>query len=129
MKAKIAQSNVKCMNPDFSKEEYRKKNTVEKRLYIKRTPPVIPLAEGEIWEHPEAYKLVELGMATPADDECKDAANMSDEKIQEALSAYRKLSRGMSTGVKKYDVEAEDVELDDEFNELLEDGEYIVSTD
>ena len=68
-------------------------------------------------------------MATPADDECKDAVNMSDEKIHEALSAYRKLSRGMGTGVKKYDVEAEDVELDDEFNELLEDGEYIVSTD
>ena len=128
MKAKIAQSNVKCMNPDFSKEEYRKKNTVEKRLYIKHTPPVIPLAEGEIWEHPEAFKLVELGIATPADDECRDACNMSDEQISTAIRAYSKLSRGAGTGMKKFDADPEE-DLVDEFHELLEEEDDIVSTD
>lgn len=128
MKAKIAQSNVRCMNPEFDKKKFRGMNLVEKRLYMKRTPQVIPLAEGEIWEHPEAFKLVELGIATPADDECRDAANMSDEQISTAIRAYSKLSRGAGTGMKKFDADPEE-ELVDEFHELLEEEDDIVSTD
>lgn len=129
MKAKIVQDKVRQLNPEFNKKKFRGMNPVEKRLYAKRTPPVIPLPKGEIWDHPEAFKLVELGIAVPEDNECREAAAMSDEQIAEATAAYRKLSRGAGTGIGKYDAQPEEIELDDEFNALLEEENDIVSTD
>lgn len=129
MKAKIAHSNISRLNPDFDKEKYRGLDKLQRRFYLRKTPRTVLHPLGDIVDHPEAYKLVELGIATPEDDECREAAGLSDEQIEVRLKAYSKLSRGMGTGIKKHDAEPEHDELDDEFNELLEEDDDLVSTD
>lgn len=129
MKAKIAHSNISRLNPDFDKEKYRGLDKLQRRFYLRKTPRTVLHPLGDIVDHPEAYKLVELGIATPEDDDCREAAGLSDEQIQVRLAAYKKLSRGMGTGIKKHDAEPEETELDDEFYDLLEEEDEIVSTD
>lgn len=129
MKAKIAHSNITRLNPEFNKDEFRRLDKLGRRFYLRKTPRTVLHPLGDIVDHPEAYKLVELGMATPEDDECREAAGLSDENIRERIERYKKLSRGMGTGIKKHDAEPEESELDDEFNDLLEEEEDIVSTD
>lgn len=51
--------------------------------------------EGAIVDHPDSYRLVQMGLAIPADDECKDRANMSPEMIESAGFAYERLRRGI----------------------------------
>lgn len=130
MKAKIAHNNITRFNPEFDREKYRSlPGSLQRRLYLRKTPRTILHPLGDIVDHPEAYKLVELGMATPDDEECREAVGLSDEKIQHRIALYRKLSRGMATGKKLYDAEPEETEMDEEFNNLLEEEDDIVSTD
>lgn len=129
MKAKIAHRNIKKLNPDFDKKKWNSLKGAAKKLYARNTPRVIPQPYGEIVDHPDAYVLVLHGIATPEDDECREVCNLTDEEIQEKIHKYSLLSRGMGTGMKKYDVQPEESELDDEFNELLEEEDDIVSTD
>lgn len=124
MKAKIAHRNIDKLNPEFKIEEYRRlKTKAEKRLYVQKHPRVIRHKYGEIVDHPEAFLLVLNGMATPEDDECREVCNLTDEEIQIKLHAYYKLSRGMATGLKKYDADPEASEAEDEYNALFEDDD------
>ena len=51
--------------------------------------------KGAVLEHPESFRLVQMGKAIPADDECKDRANMSPVMIENAKFAYERLQRGI----------------------------------
>ena len=51
--------------------------------------------KGVILDHPEAFRLVQMGIAIPADDECKDRANMNPEMLENAAFAYERLQRGI----------------------------------
>jgi hypothetical protein len=46
-------------------------------------------------EHPEAYKLVQMGCAEAVDDECRVAAGMSPEAWQRANHAYPRTAAGV----------------------------------
>lgn len=50
---------------------------------------------GTTREHPDAWKLVRLGAAVPADEECEKAANMSPEQMSAAQHAQIRATKGI----------------------------------
>lgn len=50
---------------------------------------------GTIIDHPQAAILVQMGVAEPVDEECREACNMTDEQIEAAKAAYPKLQAGI----------------------------------
>ena len=58
---------------------------------------------GTVIDHPQAWLLVRLGRAIPADDECRRAAAMTDEQMQEAQDFHERLCQGRATGDPLYD--------------------------
>lgn len=51
--------------------------------------------KGAVWEHPDVYWQVRQGTAIPVDEECRDAAGMSEEAMQRAQAAYERTNRGI----------------------------------
>lgn len=66
---------------------------------------------------PNCFRLVQMGIAEPSDDECRDRAGMTPEKMELASEAYDRLIKGQSTGDPRYDTLAspEDDEIPDPF--------------
>lgn len=52
--------------------------------------------KGTIIDHPDAWKLVKLGQAEPADEECEKRADMTPEQIEAAFAAQQKLLDGQA---------------------------------
>mgnify|MGYP003334331511 FL=1 len=52
-----------------------------------------PIPVGTVTEHPDCYMLVQMGVCEPVDDECRQRADMTDEQMQAAQDAYRKLMK------------------------------------
>lgn len=50
---------------------------------------------GTLIDHPEAYRLVQMGVALPADDECEQKAAMTEERLAAARHAYERTSKGI----------------------------------
>lgn len=50
---------------------------------------------GEVIEEPNVYLLVRQGVAEPADEECRKAANMTPAAFAAAKKAYEKTSKGI----------------------------------
>ena len=50
---------------------------------------------GTVIEHPDAYKLVRLGCAVPADNECYFRANMTQRQMAVAQHAQRRTAAGI----------------------------------
>ncbi len=50
---------------------------------------------GTVIEHPQAFRLVQNGVAEPADEECKIRANMSAEKFALARRNYPAVAKGI----------------------------------
>lgn len=49
---------------------------------------------GTVIEHPDAYKLVRLGVATAADEECERKAGMTPQRMAAAVEYMDKLESG-----------------------------------
>ena len=54
---------------------------------------IIP--NGTVIDHPDCFKLVQFGVAIPADDECRAKANCTEGQMQAAQAAYEKVERGI----------------------------------
>jgi len=50
---------------------------------------------GTVKDGPDVWKLVRMGMAEPADDECEKAANMTPLKMARAQHAQRRTAAGI----------------------------------
>lgn len=61
----------------------------------KGKPLWVTAPAGTEIEHPDAYVLVKMGVAVPSDDECKKAANMTDEEIRKAAARYNLIDKGL----------------------------------
>lgn len=48
-----------------------------------------------IIDHPQAFRLVQQGVALPADEECKTAARRNEEQLTASQMAYERVSRGI----------------------------------
>jgi len=51
---------------------------------------------GTVLESPDAFRLVQMGNAEPADDECRERANMTSEEMQAAQEHQEALVRGIA---------------------------------
>jgi len=58
---------------------------------------------GTVIDHPDCWKLVRNGHAEPADDECKQKANMTADDIEAAKAHFHKLAMGRASGMKQHD--------------------------
>jgi len=54
------------------------------------------LPVGTIREGPQAFRLVQCGVAKPADEECRKRAGMTDDEIQAAHDAYPAIEKGIT---------------------------------
>lgn len=50
---------------------------------------------GKVIDRPDAYRLVELGVADPEDEECRKRAGMSSEQIRAAKYAAKRTALGV----------------------------------
>jgi hypothetical protein len=50
---------------------------------------------GTLINHPDAYRLVQMGVAEPADAECAEASSMTPEKFKQAEYEYERRDRGI----------------------------------
>lgn len=57
-------------------------------------PNIIKPAGTEI-EHLDCWRLVQMGVAVPADDECRKKADRTPDQMEAAQVAYERLSRGI----------------------------------
>jgi len=68
-------------------------------LAMNRTPDAADgrslLPAGEIIEHPDAFRLVQIGCAEPADDECATSHGMTAEQLAAARHAYVRTAAGI----------------------------------
>lgn len=55
-----------------------------------------PFYEAEhVIDHPKAYRLVQQGVAVPADKECEEKARMTQAALDHAIWAYERTTRGI----------------------------------
>lgn len=78
-----------------------------------RVPFTIMFPTGTEIEHPDAWRLVRMGVADPVDDECREAAGLTPEQIAERQARYEKLEAGRATGDPKFDAPTDTAEEDD----------------
>lgn len=91
MKSEFVRDDQECTarDPDESQtvvKQIKRNGKLVKRRFWK---------QGGIVDHPKAYRLVQMGVAVPADEECKEAANMSPEQMKEAQHGAERLIRGI----------------------------------
>lgn len=55
--------------------------------------------KGTIIDHPDAWKLVRLGVAEPADVECRKKAGMTPAKTEAAIAFQRKAKQGIQDAI------------------------------
>lgn len=67
----------------------------EEVLEFKRTRRMPTFPAGHVLENPDAYKLVQMGVAEPADKECENAVGMTAEELQQARRAYERTDKGI----------------------------------
>lgn len=53
--------------------------------------------QGRVIDHPHAYRLVQQGVAVPADAECEARARMTNAKMDAAIKAYDRLDKGIAS--------------------------------
>ena len=74
-------------------------------------------------ECPKAWRLVLMGMAVPADEECQKATGYTPELWQKWNREYRRIMSGRATGDERYDApapEGSETELIDQPEEEIE---------
>ena len=121
MKAKIVHHNITRINPAFSKTVYQSlKPGLQQMMYVRNTPRVIPQTYGDVIEHEDSYLLVLMGMATPVDDECIEAAGLAQSQIDEKIIAYAKQSKASQTGISALDADPEEEDEEGENDELFD---------
>jgi len=50
---------------------------------------------GTLYDHPDCFRLVQMGVADPADEECRNAAGLNPEQLATAQHAAKRLAAGI----------------------------------
>ena len=93
MKAKLIRDDIEA-----SETAAKDAKGIEVRE-VRRNGETVPVrfwTKGATIEHPDAYRLVQMGIAEPADDECKEKANRTEEQLKAARYAYERQVRGIA---------------------------------
>ncbi len=95
MKCEIVRDDLECSLPHMppgheAAWEYRS------IMRNRRMRDVPFFKRGAILEEKDCYMLVEMGVAVPADEECRIAAGMTPEMIRAAMKAQDKVALGIA---------------------------------
>jgi hypothetical protein len=82
-------------NPEYSDGD-RIQAQVARRPYD--VPKYVDAPAGTEIENPDAWRLVRMGVAVPADEECAQVANVTPEQTAVLAAKYEKLASGRATG-------------------------------
>lgn len=91
MKAELTNSAMR-VNPRY-RDDAAAAARAQRVVYS--VPQYIEAPAGTIISGPESYMLVRMGMAKPADDECRIRCGMTDTQIAAAALAQEKVSKGI----------------------------------
>jgi hypothetical protein len=95
MQARIIRDDIE-VSPSAVLSEDEQIQTVERTVWRNGANQTATFWElGAILERPDSYMLVRMGVAEPADEECRIAASMNAAQRAEAQHAARRLSAGI----------------------------------
>ena len=57
-------------------------------LFDSESEPGVWHEAGRVVDHPDAFRLVQLGTCRPADEECQEAAGLTEAEWQHRVAAY-----------------------------------------
>lgn len=93
MRCKIIRNDMEVNNPDPRQVEGQ---VVPRR--VQRNGKMVDRLcwkQGAVLSHPQAYRLVQQGVAIPADEECEEACQMSADGMAMAQHAFERLRAGI----------------------------------
>lgn len=82
----VSQADPRQMEGQTTVKRVKRNNRMVDRLFWKA---------GAVLSHPQAFRMVQHGVAVPHDEECRLAANMTTEGMAAAKHAYERLSAGI----------------------------------
>ena len=95
MQTRIIRDDIE-VSPSADLSEAEKSQTVERIVWRNGADtPVTFFKLGAILDRPDSYMLVRLGIAEPADEECRLAASMTTAQRQQAQHASKRLAAGI----------------------------------
>ena len=95
MQTRIIRDDIE-VSPSAVLSEHEQIQTVERTVWRNGANQRATFWElGAILERPDSYMLVRMGVAEPADEECRIAASMNAAQRAEAQHAARRLSAGI----------------------------------
>lgn len=113
MKAELLREMPR-VNPAWSEKDLHAAQKARRPYHV---PQYVPAPAGTIIDDPDCWRLVMIGVAKPADDDCREAAPLSDEEIAERARRYDRLDKGRATGDRRYDADPEPGEAEFEADE------------
>lgn len=99
------------INPAYNQRDH---DTVTASGKPYRVPRFVKAPPGTQIDDPHCWRLVLLGVAEPADDECREAAGLTPEQIADRTVRYQRLAAGRGTGDAQYDAPPADAGSEDE---------------
>lgn len=109
MKCKLIRHDLETPNPKWSAEKAERAKSRGKPYNV---PQNLPLAFGTVIDHPDAFRLVQQGVAIPEDEACRLAAGLTDEQLAFVQSRYDRLAKGIGYDEDGYEIDDEDLEND-----------------
>ena len=95
MQARIIRDDIE-VSPSADLSEAEKSQTVERIVWRNGADtPVTFFKPGAILDRPDSFMLVRLGIAEPADEQCRLAASMTTAQRQQAQHASKRLAAGI----------------------------------
>ena len=95
MQARIIRDDIE-VSPSADLSEAEQAQTVERIVWRNGADrPVTFFKLGAILDRPDSFMLVRLGIAEPADEECRLAASMTTAQRQQAQHASKRLAAGI----------------------------------
>lgn len=117
MKAKLVLDQTQ-VNPKWSAAKAERARNAGRSYTV---PHTIPIKAGSVIDHPDAYMLVKMGNAIPADDDCRLAAGMTPEEMTRAQSRYAIFEKGMGYDEDGNELNYEDI-TDDDIDDTGDEG-------
>lgn len=97
MKAKLRRDS-ETLNPEWDAKAAGEARKAGKPYNV---PHSLPVPKGTVIDHPDAFRLVQLGHADPEDEECRIRAGMTPAEIQAQEKIALKIENAHAKEVKK----------------------------
>ncbi len=91
MKCELIRDDLECNDPTPDEEQTEIREVFRNRKNCK----LRFWKQGALIDDSRCFRLVQMGVAIPADDECREAAGMTPEQIRKAKHGYSRLIAGI----------------------------------